>query len=151
MNPDLRDLYQELILDHSRKPKNFGTLEGDCQHADGFNPLCGDRVRIFVKVEGGAVADIRFDGVGCAISTASASILTDTVKGRTVEEVKRYFDVFHRLVTGNPEPEETLDLGKLEVFAGVSEFPARVKCATLCWHTLKEAIDSQNEGSVTTE
>ncbi|HIA27000.1 MAG TPA: SUF system NifU family Fe-S cluster assembly protein [Planctomycetes bacterium] len=151
MNSDLRELYQELILDHSRKPRNFGPIEGACLQAEGFNPFCGDRVRIYVKRTGDRISDLRFDGVGCAISTASASLLTDTLKGSTVEEMKRYFEQFHALVTGEESPPDPVDLGKLEAFSGVSEFPIRVKCATLCWHTLKQALSGEEDLLVSTE
>ena len=137
---DLKGLYQEVILDHSKRPRNFRELEGATAHADGYNPLCGDRVTIYLRTEGDRIAGISFQGSGCAISTASASILTETLKGKTPAEAGALFERFHDLVTGKttPSPEA---LGKLAVFAGVSEFPARVKCATLAWHTLKSALE----------
>lgn len=137
---DLRDLYQEVILDHNRRPRNFGVLEDANRSADGYNPLCGDRLRVTARVEDDRIADVRFQGSGCAISKASASVMTEVVKGKTVEEVDRLFERFHQMVTaplGTPVAE---DLGKLAVFAGVAEFPVRVKCASLAWHTLRAAL-----------
>ena len=146
---DLRDLYQELILDHNRSPRNFGELE-PCSHmADGYNPLCGDKVKVFLLIDDAEVIrDIRFSGAGCAISTASASVMTEALKGKSVSEARGLFDSFHDLVTGG---EADLDvMGKLAVFSGVSEYPARVKCASLCWHTVKAAFEGPRE-LVTTE
>lgn len=142
---DLRDLYQELILDHSRSPRNRGELPGATHEADGFNPLCGDKIKIYLAVEDGVVRDARFQGSGCAISTASASLLTEAVKGKTVEETEGLFQRMHELLTGARNGGEMVapDLGKLQVFSGVREFPARVKCATLSWHTLRAALDRQ--------
>ena len=139
---DLRDLYQEVILDHNKRPRNFGSLEHPSHCADGHNPLCGDRLHVALEVDGEIVKDVRFEGTGCAISTASASLMTEAVKGRTREEAERLFEGFHELLTGDPAEvaEQTADLGKLAVFAGVREFPVRVKCATLSWHTLKAAL-----------
>jgi nitrogen fixation NifU-like protein len=136
------ELYQELILDHGRRPRNLRALEGATHRADGHNPLCGDRVTVFVLVEGGVVKDVSFQGAGCAISQASSSIMTEAVRGRTLAEVEALFGRFHDLVTGQArEPgEEAEGLGKLEAFAGVAEFPMRVKCATLSWHTLRAAL-----------
>lgn len=133
-------LYQELILEHGRKPRNFRAMPGATHHADGHNPLCGDRVSVFARVADGKVAEVSFQGNGCAISTASTSIMTEAVKGRTLAEVDALFERFHDLVTGKAEAAEDDGLGKLEAFAGVSEFPMRVKCATLAWHTLKAAL-----------
>lgn len=145
---DLRDLYQQVILDHYRRPRNFREEMGEAHcHADGFNPLCGDRVTVYVQVDEGRITDVAFQGSGCAISTASTSLLTDAVKGRTVKETAELFGDFHALVTGAADPD---DLGKLAIFGGVREFPARVKCATLGWHTLKAALDGA-EQPVTTE
>lgn len=138
---DLRDLYQEVILDHNRRPRNFGVLEDANRSADGHNPLCGDRLRVTARVEGDRIADVRFQGSGCAISKASASVMTEVVKGKTVEEADRLFERFHAMVTaplGTPVAAE--ELGKLAVFAGVAEFPVRVKCASLAWHTLHAAL-----------
>lgn len=140
----LDSLYQEVILDHSKRPRNFRKME-DCTKADGYNPLCGDRVTVYVKVgDDGRVDDVSFQGSGCAISTASASILTETLKGKTRAEAESLFETFHDMVTGHPAPEGE-DLGKLAVFSGVSEFPARVKCATLSWHTLRAALGEHSE------
>jgi nitrogen fixation protein NifU and related proteins len=136
---DLKDLYQEVILDHNRRPRNFHALEGASHMADGHNPLCGDRLRLYLKVEDGVVSDVAFEGAGCAISKASASMMTDAIKGRTVAEVDALFQRFHRMVTTPPDcPVE--DMGKLSSLAGVREFPVRVKCASLAWHTLKAAM-----------
>lgn len=138
---ELESLYQEVILDHNRKPRNLREMESPTHHAQGYNPLCGDKVRLYVKMEGSRISDVSFQGSGCAISTASASILTETVKGKTRAEAEALFDRFHDLVTGKmPASEAGAGLGKLTVFAGVSEFPVRVKCASLAWHTLKSAL-----------
>ncbi len=137
---DLSDLYQEVILDHNRRPRNFRRIENASHHADGHNPLCGDRLRLTLQVDGNVVKDIAFEGSGCAISKASASLMTDEVKGRTLEDVQGLFDRFHRMVTTPPD-EPVEDLGKLSVLAGVREFPVRVKCASLAWHTLKAALE----------
>jgi len=147
---DLQDLYQELILDHGRRPRNFGRLEDANKTAEGYNPLCGDKIRVYVKVAGDVVEDIKFEGAGCAISTASASIMTDALKGKSRAESEQLFKAFHDLVTGQPPRPDTPDLGKLEVFSGVSEFPTRVKCATLSWHTLRSALSGEGE-AVSTE
>ena len=141
---DLRDLYQEVILDHNRSPRNFGRLEDADLHADGHNPLCGDKLSITLKLDGDRVADLRFEGSGCAISKASASLMTEGVKGRTLDELRRLFDRFHRLVT-DQEAGDDAGLGKLAVFAGVRDYPARVKCAILAWHTLRAAVDDRHE------
>jgi len=136
---DLSDLYQEVILDHNRRPRNFHALADASHTAEGYNPLCGDRLTLYVKVADGVVSDVAFEGAGCAISKASASLMTDAVKGRTVAEAQALFDRFHRMVTTPPgQPVE--DLGKLSALAGVREFPVRVKCASLAWHTLKAAM-----------
>jgi nitrogen fixation protein NifU and related proteins len=148
---DLRDLYQEVILDHSRKPRNFRPLEGAAHRVEGFNPLCGDKVTLFVRVENGEVKDISFQGTGCAISTASASMMTERLKGKTTREAMKLFDEFHDLVTGKSvKGGNGEDLGKLTVFSGVCEFPIRVKCATLAWHALKAALTGAAQ-SVSTE
>lgn len=147
---DLRDLYQEVILDHGKNPRNFGTIDGG-QSAHGHNPLCGDLVTVYVLVRDGIIEDLKFEGSGCAISTAAASMMTQALKGRTLEEVEHLFERFHDVVTGRADPElGTDDLGKLAVFAGVAEYPLRVKCATLSWHTLKAALEASSE-PVTTE
>lgn len=141
---DLQDLYQELILDHGRRPRNFRALE-DARSSEGYNPLCGDKVKVYVKMDGDVVKDISFEGAGCAISTASASIMTETLKGKTRAEAEELFQTFHDLVTGQKAQLDAPELGKLEVFSGVSEFPIRVKCATLSWHTLRAALDGAGE------
>ena len=139
---DLRELYQEVILDHYKKPRNFRVLEGDARHADGYNPLCGDRVSVYVRQKDGRIEEIAFQGSGCAISTASASLMTEVLKGRTGPEAEAIATRFHDLVTGDPQAEPKSEgLGKLAALAGVREFPARVKCASLAWHTLKAAMD----------
>jgi nitrogen fixation NifU-like protein len=143
---DLSDLYQEVILDHNRRPRNFGRMEGATHHAEGYNPLCGDRVTVFVSVENDRIADLAFDGSGCAISKASASLMTDRLKGCTVVEAQDLFDRFQRMVT-TPTDQTVEDLGKLSVLAGVREFPVRVKCASLAWHTLKAALDNREKAS----
>lgn len=147
---DLGDLYQELILDHYKNPRNFGTLPGANRSARGHNPLCGDRLDLAVRLEGDRIADLRFQGAGCAISTASASLMTEAVKGRARPEALALFEKFHRRVTGREDGADSEDLGKLEVFSGVREFPVRVKCATLAWHTLKAALEGAG-GTVSTE
>lgn len=136
---DLRDLYQEVILEHGREPRNFHALADASGDAEGFNPLCGDRVHVYVRTEGDTLADVAFTGEGCAISKASASLMTQALKGRTGAEAERLFTDFHALVTGQPGADATA-LGKLAVFAGVAEFPMRVKCASLAWHTLRAAL-----------
>jgi nitrogen fixation NifU-like protein len=149
--PDLRDLYQEVILEHSKAPRNFRRLQDANHHAEGFNPLCGDRLTIYVDMDGDAIRDISFQGSGCAISKASASMMTQSVKGRTKQEVDALFDNFRRLVTGQLNGENgSPDLGKLAAFSGVSEYPVRVKCATLPWHTLRAALHGEHE-TVSTE
>lgn len=138
---DLTDLYQEVILDHNRSPRNFGVLEGADRVADGHNPLCGDRLRLYVKLDGDRIERVMFEGSGCAISKASASLLTEAVSGLTIDEARHVFEEFQKLVTGAREAD--LDdelLGKLAVLGGVREFPVRVKCASLAWHTLKTAL-----------
>jgi nitrogen fixation protein NifU and related proteins len=143
---DLNDLYQEVILDHNKRPRNFRTIEGASHHADGHNPLCGDRLSVFVRVSDGSIADVAFQGAGCAISKASASLMTDAVKGQPIEKVRDLFERFHRMVTTPPD-QVVEDMGKLSVLAGVREFPVRVKCASLAWHTLKAALDTGGEVS----
>lgn len=137
--PELDALYQEVILDHCKHPRNFHPLEGADRNAEGYNPLCGDKVKIYLKLENGRISDISFQGSGCAISTASASILTETLKGKTIAEAEGLFETFHDLVTGKKGGPGSAP-GKLAVFSGVAEFPVRVKCATLAWHTLKNAL-----------
>jgi nitrogen fixation protein NifU and related proteins len=142
---DLTDLYQEVILDHNRSPRNFGALPDATRTADGHNPLCGDRLRLYIKLDGNRIDDVKFEGAGCAISKASASLMTEAVRGKTVDEARVIFDQFHELVTGGREAD--LDdevLGKLAVLGGVREFPVRVKCASLAWHTLKSALAGED-------
>jgi nitrogen fixation NifU-like protein len=146
---ELRDLYQDVIIDHSKRPRNFRALDAAARHAQGYNPLCGDQVTVYLTVEDGVVRDVAFQGNGCAISTASASVMTETLKGKTPAEAEKLFHTFHDLVTGKSSA-ETDELGKLAVFAGVSEFPTRVKCAILCWHTARAALEGK-EDPITTE
>jgi nitrogen fixation NifU-like protein len=145
---DLRELYQEVILDHHKRPRNFRKLAGDARHVEGYNPLCGDRVTVYVQLEGDRVKDVSFEGSGCAISTASASMMTEALKGKTRPEAEALFHAFHELVTGAPgaDPGDVNPaLGKLAVFSGVREFPIRVKCATLAWHTFRAALEGKEE------
>lgn len=139
---DLRDLYQEMILDHNRHPRNFGELAAPAQVAQGHNPLCGDRLTVYVVLEDGKVKDVHFKGNGCAISMASASIMTELVKGRSAADVRALFDRFHRLMTEDGADPVAPEDEAMAVFSGVREFPIRVKCATLPWHTLKAALES---------
>lgn len=145
---DLRELYQEVILDHNRSPRNFGSLEDPTLQADGHNPLCGDKLRIALNVADGVVTDIRFEGSGCAISKASASLMTEGIKGKTLDEAKALFELFHQLVTDQEAP-PSANLGKLTVFAGVRDYPARVKCAILAWHTLLAAVENSQKPAST--
>jgi nitrogen fixation NifU-like protein len=152
MKADLRELYQETILDHSKKPRNFRDMPEATGRAQGFNPLCGDKATVYVRLEDGIVKDVSFKGAGCSISTASASIMTESLKGKTREEVERLFERFHTLITSDPSragENAAPELGKLAAFSGVCEFPVRVKCASLPWHTLKAAL--QGEGQASTE
>ena len=148
---DLRELYQEVILDHNRRPRNFQKLEGANRTAKGYNPLCGDQMTIYLRLEDGVVRDVSFQGSGCAISKASASMMTASVKGKTAAEAAALFGAFHTMVTADLGTAfDPLELGKLAAFSGVHEFPIRVKCATLPWHTLKAALDGREE-TVSTE
>ena len=146
----MRDLYQEVILEHNKRPRNFRAIEPADRKQEGFNPLCGDRLTLYLKLDGDKVADVSFQGNGCAISTSSASLMTEAVKGKSIAEADRLFASFHRLITRDGPAPTKDEVGKLLVFAGVGEFPARVKCATLCWHTLKAALDGRQE-KVSTE
>lgn len=139
---DLQELYQQIIVDHSKRPRNFKRLEGANRLADGFNPLCGDKITVFLKITGDQVEEATFQGSGCAISTASASMMTDAMRGKTLAQAEALFKGFHEMVTGVGEPDRSA-LGKLAVFAGVCEFPARVKCASLAWHTLNNALHNE--------
>jgi nitrogen fixation protein NifU and related proteins len=148
---DLRELYQELIIDHSKRPRNFKVLERANRKLEGYNPLCGDKITLFLELEHDRVQNVSFQGSGCAISTASASVMTESVKGKTLAEAEALFDVFHQMVMGKPPAAGNApELGKLAVFSGVSEFPARVKCATLAWHTLHAALQGKGD-TVSTE
>lgn len=148
---DLEDLYQELILDHNKRPRNRCKLDEAHSQAEGSNPLCGDHLTVYLNVEDNVVTEVTFEGSGCAISTASASLMTVSLKGKTLDEAKALFRKFHGLVTGEPhEVEEGPGLGKLEVFGGVCKYPARVKCATLAWHTVNAALEQRDE-TVSTE
>jgi nitrogen fixation NifU-like protein len=145
---DLSDLYQEVILDHNRRPRNFHAMPAASHRAEGYNPLCGDRLTLYLQIADGTIRDAAFEGSGCAISKASASIMTDELKGRTVADAEALFDRFHRMVTTPPDrPVE--DMGKLSALAGVREFPVRVKCASLAWHTFKAAL--AHDAKATTE
>ena len=147
---DLRDLYQEVILDHNRRPRNWGAIEQPDRQADGYNPLCGDKLKLTVKMEGERIADLKFEGSGCAISKASASLMTDLVKGKSKAEAEGLVDKLQSVVTTPIEqPVDDSALGKVAVLSGVREFPMRVKCATLAWHTLRAALEG--EGTVSTE
>jgi nitrogen fixation protein NifU and related proteins len=146
---DLKDLYRDVILDHNRKPRNFGVMADANRHAEGHNPLCGDRLSLSVRLDGERIADIRFEGKGCAISTASASLMTEAVKGKERKDVDALFERVHALLTRD-EAQADPALGKLAALSGVREFPARVKCASLCWHTLNAAL-ARDGASVSTE
>ena len=146
---ELRDLYRDVILDHNRHPRNFGRLDGSDSHAEGHNPLCGDRLSVYLRTEGDRVADIRFEGQGCAISTASASLMTEAVKGKDRATIRALFDKVHSLLTREDAVADG-SLGKLAALSGVREFPARVKCASLCWHTLNAALE-HGAATVSTE
>lgn len=148
---DLRELYQQVILDHNKQPRNFKRLEGANRTAEGYNPLCGDQITVYLQMEDDVIHNIGFQGSGCAISKASASMMTTSVKGKTKAETEFLFERFHEMVTGKLDPTANLhDLGKLAVFSGVSEYPIRVKCATLPWHTLRTALEGKGE-TVSTE
>ena len=151
MSSDLRELYQSVILDHNKKPRNFCKPKGANRSAEGVNPLCGDQLTVYLSVENGVVEDVGFNGTGCAISTASASLMTQSIKGKKVEDIEHLFTGFHQMVTSNPLSSiQGEDLGKLSVFSGVREFPMRVKCATLAWHAMTEAL-RQTGKTATTE
>ena len=155
---ELNDLYQEVILDHNRRPHNFRVIDAATAKQEGYNPLCGDRLTLYLTLDGDAIKDAAFQGSGCAISKASASLMTDAVKGKTVAEARNMFDEFHAMITSSPDTPPA-ELGKLSVFAGVREFPTRIKCASLAWHTMKAAVAHQTgalalsevEGPVSTE
>jgi len=149
MLDELRDLYQEVIFDHNRNPRNFRVMEDANRTVEGFNPLCGDRLTLFLKIHEGVIDDASFQGQGCAISTASVSLMTEIVKGKTEQESQQLFDTFHRITTSDDEF-GIEEIGKLAVLAGVRQYPSRVKCATLAWHTLEAAIKNDGQ-TVTTE
>ena len=142
---DLNELYQQVILDHNKRPRNFHRIAGADRTAEGFNPLCGDHITVVLALEDQIIRDIAFEGAGCAVSKASASMMTEALKGKSESEADTLFRSFHALVTGQPDPGAGASLGKLSVFSGVSEFPMRVKCATLAWHTLRAALEGKQE------
>lgn len=150
MFDELRDLYQEVIFDHNRNPRNFRVMDNPDREVEGFNPLCGDRLTLYLKVADGIIQDASFQGSGCAISTASVSLMTEIVKGKTELEAEELFELFHKMTTGKEGEVDLEAVGKLAVLAGVREYPARVKCATLAWHTLDAALKNQ-EKSISTE
>jgi nitrogen fixation NifU-like protein len=151
MDAELKELYQQVILDHNKSPRNFREIENATQQAEGYNPLCGDRLDVYLIIEDGIVKDVSFKGEGCAISKASASVMTSLLKGKKIEEAEKMFEKFHDLVTGKLGDDVDLDeFGKLAVFAGVQEFPVRVKCASLAWHTMMNALQNKDK-KVTTE
>ena len=145
----VHDLYQETILDHSKRPRNFHPMENATREADGYNPLCGDKLKLFLKMDGDTVRDVSFVGSGCAISTASASLMTETLKGKSREDALQLLEKFHQMLTTDKPAGK--DLGKLVVFGGVREYPARVKCASLAWHTMKNAVEARTEVAKTEE
>ena len=148
---EINELYQEMILDHSKRPHNFHELQGASHKAEGYNPLCGDRITVYLDVQDNSISDVAFTGTACAICTASASMMTQQIKGSSADAAHHYFDNFHKLMTGEAELDEVLDkLGKLAALAGVKRFPIRVKCATLPWHTMKAALDQPGE-TISTE
>ena len=146
---ELSELYQVVILDHNRRPHNFRVIDGATKQ-EGYNPLCGDRLTLYVAMAGGVIKDVAFQGSGCAISKASASLMTDAVKGKTADEARALFDQFHAMITSD-HAGPTADLGKLSVLAGVREFPTRIKCASLAWHTMKAAVAHDSDAPVSTE
>ena len=148
---EMRELYQEMILEHHRHPRNFGKLAGANRHAEGFNPLCGDRVTVYALIEGDVIKDLSFEGSGCAICVASCSLMTETLKGRSLADAEKLFGSFHDLLTGPVAGANAELMGKLAVFEGVREFPVRVRCATLPWHALHAAIKDVTGRNVTTE
>mgnify|MGYP006294761029 CR=1 FL=1 len=148
---ELKDLYRDLIIDHNKSPRNFGRIEPCSHHADGFNPLCGDKLTVYAEVdEDGRISEVTFEGSGCAISVASASLMTENVKGRTIAEARELFDTMHALLTEDGADIDPAGLGKLAALSGVKAYPSRVKCATLCWHTLQAALEAKDD-AVSTE
>ena len=146
---ELKDLYQEVIVDHNRKPRNFGELADADRIVEGYNPLCGDKLNLYVKFDGDRINEVKFDGSGCAISVASASLMTDALKGKTREEADDLFNDFHELLTAKEIPADSDKLDKLAALAGVRDYPSRIKCATLCWHTLHSALAGEAETVIT--
>jgi len=147
---ELSDLYQEVILDHNRRPHNFRVIDGATAKQEGYNPLCGDRLTLYLTLEGDVIKDAAFQGQGCAISKASASLMTDAIKGKSVEEARDLFEHFHAMITADTDTQQE-DMGKLSVLAGVREFPTRIKCASLAWHTMKAAVAHETDAPVSTE
>lgn len=147
---ELSDLYQEVILDHNRRPHNFRVIDGATAKQEGYNPLCGDRLTLYLTLDGDVITDAAFQGQGCAISKASASLMTDAIKGKTVAEARDLFEHFHAMITSDTDSQAE-DLGKLSVLAGVREFPTRIKCASLAWHTMKAAVAHETDAPVSTE
>lgn len=147
---DLRELYQEVILDHYKRPRNFQKLDDANRHAEGYNPLCGDQITVYLHMDGEVIREISFQGAGCAISQSAASLMTTTLKGKTKAEAEELFKKFHEMVTGDGAAADPMELGKLAVFCGVSEFPVRVKCASLPWHTMRAALEGKGD-AVSTE
>jgi nitrogen fixation protein NifU and related proteins len=145
VNEELRELYQDVIIEHSKRPRNFHPMAAAARKAEGYNPLCGDTVTVYLALDGDVVTDVSFQGHGCAISTASASVMTEMLKGKTRAQAEDIFQTFHDLVTGKSSDADPDRLGKLAVFAGVNEFPTRVKCAILCWHTARAALEGREE------
>ncbi len=148
---DLKDLYQDVIVDHNRSPRNFRRIADASRTLEGFNPLCGDKLTLYLKLDGDRISDLSFEGSGCAISVASASLMTERVKGKTVREAEHLFDRMHDLLTRDNVNADLEPLGKLAVLSGVREYPSRVKCATLCWHTLKNVLEHPGNPPVSTE
>ncbi|MFP4368111.1 MAG: Fe-S cluster assembly sulfur transfer protein SufU [Candidatus Kapaibacterium sp.] len=148
---ELQELYQQVILDHNKNPRNFGIIDHADHSAKGHNPLCGDQIDVYISMDGDKISEIKFEGAGCAISKASASIMTTILKGKTKEEARKIFEEFHELVTNDNKNPDEIDIGKLAVFCGVREFPARVKCASLAWHTMINALAEKGKGFISTE
>ncbi len=147
---ELSELYQEVILDHNRRPRNFRVIDPASAKQEGYNPLCGDRLTLYLTLDGGVITDVAFQGSGCAISKASASLMTEILKGKSVTQARELFDKFHAMITSDPGT-PAADLGKLSVLAGVREFPTRIKCASLAWHTMKAAVAHEADGPISTE
>ena len=142
---ELEELYQEIVMDHNRRPRNFQPLDVANRKADGFNPFCGDTLTLYLQVEDDTITDVGFEGSGCAISKASASMMTESIKGKSMSEAERIFDAFHQMLTHETDERDSKVLGDLELLSGVSEFPTRIKCATLAWHTMRSALEESDE------